>query len=102
MCEGTRELAVLCPALTCVLCYAILFQRGCYGVFVFMHRGMCEALFGVPVFCPGCEICCVMFALRWAIVLPVAFRVDEVLRYCSATSWGVFSVLSGLCWFSAL
>ena len=31
---------------------------------VFMHRGMCEALFGVPVFRPGCEICRVMFALR--------------------------------------
>ena len=48
--------AVLCRALTCVLCYAILFQQGFYWVFVFMHRGMCEALFGVPVFRPGCEI----------------------------------------------
>jgi hypothetical protein len=55
---------LLCPALTCVLCYAILFQRGFYWVFLFMHRGMCEALFGVPVFRPGCEICRVMFALR--------------------------------------
>ena len=50
------------------------FWRGFYGVFLFMHRGMCEALFGVPVFRPACEICRVMFALLLAIVLPVAFR----------------------------
>jgi len=46
----------------CRPCCVLL--RGFYGVFVFMHRGMCEALFGVPVFRTGCEICRVMFALR--------------------------------------
>jgi hypothetical protein len=55
---------------------------------------MCEALFGVPVFRPGCEIWRLMFALLRALagccelLCSVGFRVDEVLRYCVAASWG--------------
>ena len=49
-----------------------------------------------------------MFALLRALagccelLYSVAFRVDVVLRYCVAASWGCVLVLSGLCWFSAL
>ena len=55
-----------------------------------MPRAVSEALFRVPVFRHGCEICRLIFALLRALagccellyVLPVAFRVDKVLRYC--------------------
>jgi len=48
-----------------------LFQQGFYWVFVFMPR-MCEALFGVPVFRPCCEIC-TMFALLRALAGCVSY-----------------------------
>ena len=58
---GVSSCPVPCSDLCALLCD---FVPARYGVFVFMHRGMCEALFGVPVLRPGCEICRVMFALR--------------------------------------
>ena len=61
---GVSSCPVPCSDLCALLCDFVpaRFLRGVCAMF--MHRGMCEALFGVPVFRPGCEMCRVMFALR--------------------------------------
>ena len=55
-------------------------------MFVFMHRGMCEALFGVPVFRPSCVIavcllCCELLCSLLHKLLVLAFM-HRVLVLC--------------------
>ena len=56
---GVSSCPVPCSDL-CALQCDFLFQQGFYWVFVFMPCAL-------PVFCPGCEICRVMFALLRAL-----------------------------------